>query len=81
MERDPAGVPTHHFEHHDAFVTRGRRMQAIERIGHGRDRGIETEGHRRRLKIVVDRFWNADAIDARFLQLQRGTSSSRRRPQ
>ena len=72
VECDPAGMTTHHFEHHDAFVTRRRRMQAIQRIGHGRDRGIETEGHGRRLKIVVDCFRNPNAVDARFLQLQCG---------
>ena len=44
----------------------------VERIGHGGDRGIETESHRRRLEIVVDRFWNADAVDPSLLELQRG---------
>ncbi len=72
VERDPSGVAPHHFQHHDSFVTRRRRMQAIERIGHGRDRGIETEGHGRRLQIVVDRFWHSDAIDASILELLRG---------
>ena len=50
-------------------MTRRGRVQAIERIHYFRDRGIETERHRRRLDVVVDRFRNADAIDARFLHL------------
>ena len=69
MQRDPAGMTPHHLEDHDAFVAGGRGVQPVERIHHGRDRGIETESHRRRFQIVVDGFWNADAIDASLLKL------------
>src|SRR5882724_3909182 len=71
MQCDPAGMASHHFENHDSLVTGCGRMQPIERIHYGRDGRIETERHRRRFQVVVDRFWNADAIDARLLQLKR----------
>ena len=72
MERDPARVTSHHFENHHALVTGGGGVQAIERVCDARDRGIETERHRRGFEIVVDRLRNADAVDAGFLKLQRG---------
>src|SRR5437879_2647042 len=43
MQRNPSRVAPHHFEHHDALVTRGCRMQTIERIHDRGDRGIKTE--------------------------------------
>ena len=71
MQRDPARVASHHFDHHDALVAGGGRVQPIDRIHHHRHRRIESERHGRRFQIVIDRFRNADAIDAGFLQLQR----------
>ena len=53
-------------------MTRRGRMQAIKRVHHHRDRRVKTEGHCRCFQIVVDRFRNANAVDPRFLQLQRG---------
>ena len=72
MQCDPAGVPPHHFHHNGALVARGCGMQTIERVHHRCYGRIETEGHGRRFKIVVDRFRNADAIDSSLLQLQSG---------
>ncbi len=79
VQRDPAGMASHHFHHHDAFVTGRRGVQAIERVHHHRHRGIETERHGRGFEIVIDRFRNADAVDPGLLQLQARSSSSRRR--
>jgi len=72
MQCDPAGMASHHFHNHDAFVARGTGVQSVERIHYHRYRGIKSESHRRGFKIIVDRFRDADAIDARFLQLLRG---------
>src|SRR5439155_17147373 len=72
LQSNPPAMAPHHFHHISAFVTCGRGMQSIERVHHRRDRGIETEGHGRRLKIVVDRLWNAYATDSSLLQLQGG---------
>ncbi len=71
MKRDPAGVASHYFNNHHALVAGRRCVQAIERVHHFRDRGIEAECHRRRFNVIVDCFWNTDAIDARFLHLHR----------
>ena len=79
VERDPAGVTSHDFDDHDAFVAGRSGVQSIERVHHFGDGRIETERHRRRFNIVVDRFWNADAIDARLLHLHARSSSNRRR--
>ncbi len=60
-------MASHDFDHHDAFVTRGSRVQPVEGIsdhGHGR---IESEGHGGCFQVVVDGFGNADAIDAGLL--------------
>src|SRR5205823_10288014 len=43
MQCNPARMSSHHFDNHDAFVARRRRMQSIERVHHFGDRGIETE--------------------------------------
>src|SRR6266404_929378 len=72
VQCDPAGVTSHHFYDHDTFVTCGRGVQPVERVHHNVDRGIKSECHRSRFEIVIDRLGNADAIDARFLQLKRG---------
>ena len=65
------GMTAHHFQNHDAFVTRCGGVQTVARISDCGDCRIETERARGGFKIVVDRFRNANAIDARFLQLQR----------
>src|SRR2546423_5988365 len=70
MQRDPPGVASHYFQNHDALMTGRGRVQRIDRIHYGCDRGIKTESHRRRFEVVVDRFGNADAIDAALLQLK-----------
>ena len=69
-------MASHYFDDHDALMTRGRGVQSIQRVHHHADSGIESERHRRRFKIVVDCLWDADAVDASFLQLLRGDHRS-----
>src|SRR5260370_20793864 len=71
VQCDPAGMTSHHFHDHDAFMTDGGSVQPIERVHHCRNCRIKSEGRRRGFEIVIDRFWDTDAIDARFLQLVR----------
>src|SRR5205814_2754362 len=71
VQRNPPRVASHDFEHHDAFVTSGGRMQTIERIHDRGDRGIKTERHRSGFQIVVNCLGNTDAINPRFLKLKR----------
>jgi hypothetical protein len=71
VQGDPARVASHHLEHHDAFVACGSRVQTVERVHHGRYRGVEPEGHGGGFEIVVDGFGDADAINAGILKLLR----------
>src|SRR6267143_4538321 len=71
VQRDPAGMAAHYFDHHDSPVARGRCMHPIERVHYDSDSRIESECSRSGLEIVVDGLGNADAIDASFLQLLR----------
>src|SRR5947207_12444642 len=43
MQRDPARVPSHHFDHHHSAVTGGSSVQPVERIDHHINSGIESE--------------------------------------
>src|SRR6185312_1605975 len=43
VQRDPAGVATHYFDHHDAPVTGRRGVHPIERVHYDCDSGIESE--------------------------------------
>ena len=33
IERNPPGIPAHHFDHHDAMVRLGRAVQPIDGVG------------------------------------------------
>src|SRR5438067_410373 len=72
VESDPARVPAHYFDDHHAFVTCGGGVQSVEGVHHFRHGGVETECHCRCFDVVVDRFRDADAIDAGLLHLHRG---------
>ena len=55
MHRDPAGVPAHHLDDHDAVVRLGGRVQPVDRLGRDRHGGVEAErvvGAERSLSIV-----------------------------
>ena len=56
---DPARVPSHHLDDHDAVVALRRRVQPVDRLGDDRDGGVETEGVVGRREIVVDRLRHA----------------------
>src|SRR5437899_3003847 len=43
LERDPAGVAAHHLDEHDAMVRLGRRMDLVDGVGRGVQRGVEPE--------------------------------------
>src|SRR4030095_686308 len=71
VQRDPAGMAAHYFDHHDSPVTGRRCMHSIECVHYDSDSRIESECCRSGLEIVVDGLGNADAIEAGFLQLWR----------
>src|SRR5439155_5319294 len=71
VQRDPAGMATHYFDHHDSPVTGCRSMHPIERVHYDSDSRVESECCRSGLEVVVDGFGNPDAIDASLLQLLR----------
>ncbi len=71
VNRNPAGVTAHDFEHHHAVVAFGGGVQAVERVGRTGHGGIETEGDRGRGKIVVNRLGHADNRDAGLVHLLR----------
>ena len=64
VERDPAGVPAHHLDDHDAVVRLGGRVQAVDRLGRDRDRGVEPERVVGAVEVVVDRLRDADDREA-----------------
>jgi hypothetical protein len=60
VERDPAGVATHHLDDDDATVRRGGREQAIDAQRGEVDGGVEPERRGGSLEVVVDRLGHAD---------------------
>ena len=60
LERDPARVAAHGLDDHDAAVALAGGLQALDRVGHGRDRGIEAEAALAACDVVVDRLGHAD---------------------
>ena len=71
VQRDPAGVTAHHFDHHDPVVRLGGGVQAIDRVGGEGYGGIEPEGVRGFDDVVVDRFRNAHQRNAAKVELVR----------
>ena len=57
---DPAGVAAHHLDDHDAVVRLRRRVQAVDRLGRDRHRGVEPERVVGAGEVVVDRLRHAD---------------------
>src|SRR5580692_7702524 len=54
LQRDPACVPSHDFDHHDAMVRLGRSVDFVDGVGCGHERSIETECDLGGGKVVVD---------------------------
>ena len=59
-DRDPARVPAHDLDDHDAVVRLGGRVQPVDRLGADRDGGVEAERVVGRGQVVVDRLRDAD---------------------
>ena len=57
---DPAHVPAHHLQHHDAVVGLGGRVQPVDRLRRDRDRRVEPERVVGCGQVVVDRLRDAD---------------------
>ena len=64
LERDPARVAPHDFNHHDSVVRFGCGMDFVDRVGGGVQRGIEPESDFGGREIVVDGLGNADDVHA-----------------
>ncbi len=71
LQRDPTGVAPHHFDDHDALVRFRGGVQAIDRVGRERHRGVESEAAGRPDNVVVDRLRHADDGDALQVELVR----------
>ena len=71
VQRDPAGVATHHLHDHHAVVRLGRGVEAVDGVGGDLHRGVEPERHVRPAEVVVDRLRHADHRQAvRAVQLR-----------
>ncbi len=60
VEGDPAGRSPHDLKHHHSLVARRGRSEAVERINHAMDGGIESERPGGRGKIVIDGLGDSD---------------------
>src|SRR5712671_6803140 len=54
LERDPAAVASHDLDHHDAMMRSTGRVNLIDGVAHGVQRGVEAECNLCGRKIVVD---------------------------
>ena len=70
-ERQPTGAMSHDFHDHDAMMTVGRAVQAIDRFGRNPERGVETERHVGHGDVVVDRLGQRDDVEPFFFQMER----------
>jgi len=75
-QRDPARIPSHHFDHENPAVRFGGRVQPIDGIGRKRHRGVEAEAVDRADDVVVDRLWHADKGDAGLAEVVRDTEGA-----
>ena len=67
-QRDMAGVPPHHFQHHHPVVACRGRLEVVERLGRRRDGAGMADGGFGRTHVVVDRLGDADQADAALLR-------------
>ena len=81
VHRDPAGVPAHHLDDHDAVVRLGRRVEPVDRLGADRDGGVEAERVVGAREVVVDRLRDADdgELELAVERAQRRRGCPRRR--
>ena len=71
-DRDPARVPAHHLDDHDAVVRLGGRVQPVDRLGGDGQRRVEAERVVGRREVVVDRLGHADDRERVLLEEPRG---------
>src|SRR5208283_441967 len=64
MKRDPTGVAAHEFNKHDAMVAFGGGVETINGFRGDDESGVKTESDFGGVEIVVNRFGNADDVDA-----------------
>jgi hypothetical protein len=64
MERDPTGVAAHELNEHDAMMAFGGGVEAIDGFGGDDESGVKTESDFSGVEIVVNRFGDADDVDA-----------------
>lgn len=69
FQRDPPGVPAHHFENHDALVTAPGGHDAVERIDGDLHGGLKAEGVVGAFQIVVDGFGDAHHRNTQLVQV------------
>src|SRR5205807_1048755 len=69
---DPAGVPAHGLNDHDATVRFGGGAQAVHRFGDNVDGRVETEGEIGRGQVVVNRLGHADHRQLEIVEQARG---------
>ena len=56
---DPPGMASHRLDDHDPSMALGRRAEAVDRLGHDIDGGVEAEGEVGHHQVVVDRLGDA----------------------
>ena len=68
VQRDPACIPPHDLDDHDAVVRLGRSMHAVNRFAHNVASRIESERVVGAPQVIVDRFRNANYVHTLFMQ-------------
>lgn len=63
-ERQPAGVASHHFDHHHAVMAHRGGVDLVQAFPGRLHRGVKAEGLIASFQIIVDRLGHADAVDA-----------------
>ena len=71
IEGNPARITSHDFQDHHAIVAFSSGVEAVERIGGGRDCRIESKGEECSFQIVINGFGYAHHRDAVFEYLLR----------
>src|SRR5579884_4412615 len=58
VQRDPADIAPHHFDHDHPMMAFGGGMKLVERFAGGVDRGLKSKGHIGGRNIIIDGLWN-----------------------
>ena len=68
IQSQPADLVAHHLDNKDASVGGGGSVDAVDDVGGDVDRALEAKGHVGAPQVVVDRFGQADDVDAVLCQ-------------